>query len=137
MFRRKVLLMHKAKMLLVAVLSAGGLIAGSVSVAQAGVTSGNASQCAGGASTRVCLFWDNNFVSPKTELANPATSIGAMSDQASSIANNRNYRAFFHEHTNFGGWSICLSRNTKDNDLPNDRNDEISSVNFASTYQYC
>lgn len=106
--------------------------------ANAAVTNGNASQCAGGASTHVCLFWNSSFSQPKSEYSSAAASLGSMSDQASSIANNRNYRAYFWKDTNYlGSWNICLSRNQKNDNLPNNRNDEISSVNFASNFQTC
>ena len=65
--------MNKLWKRMLAVLASLAAVVGLTAVAEAAVTSGNSSNCAGGASTRVCLFWDNNFVSPKTELSSAAT----------------------------------------------------------------
>ncbi len=53
---------------------------------------------------------------------------GWANDQASSLINARNYCTRWHRDNNYIGWSYPLSQQSVVSNLPNDRNDEISSM---------
>lgn len=119
-----------------AALLAGTVAAtGLVAVAAAPVAEAAPGSCAYG---HACVYKNNWFGGTQYSATNSASSIGSMSDQGSSLGNSRDYTSRFYQNTGYSGWNVCISKQNSDGDLPNDRNDEISSIYLASPYTpYC
>ena len=120
----------RAALLTVSVAVTGLLAAVAAPVAEAAPAS-----CAYG---HACVYKNNNFGGTQYSAFNSASSISSMSDQGSSVGNSRDYTSRYYQNTGYSGWNVCISKQSSDGDLPNDRNDEISSIYLGSPYvSYC
>jgi hypothetical protein len=88
------------------------------------------------ATNYACIYWNSSFGGTQLSKNASASSIGNMSDQGSSLGNTRDFRSKFFQNTSWGGWDVCVSKQSSQSSLASDRNDEISSISIQQS-QYC
>ena len=122
----------RAKVLKVAAIVGAATIAGSVTASVA--VADAPSSCA---NTYYCVYYHDDFQGAMyTDQQSDPGGWDSMNDQGSSLGNNKNNLVRFYENSSYEGWNVCLSNNSKDADLPSDRNDEITSAKVGNS-AYC